>query len=100
MSDPTSSSPPTASRRPIFDPTVNLGHVLTFVGFIATGFLAYSTLDKRLAVQEQKSVAQELRQHEQELRVKESLNEIKGDVKEVQRSLNDLNRNLSQTRHP
>lgn len=85
-------------RRVAFDPTINLGHVLTFAGFIATGFAAYSTLDARLAVQEEKARAAELRQGEQESRVKESLQEIKSDVKDVQRSLNDLNRNLSRSR--
>jgi hypothetical protein len=36
-----------------FDPTINLGHVLTFIGFIIAGFVAWSTLDKRLTVMEE-----------------------------------------------
>ena len=36
-----------------FDPTVNLGHVLTFIGFIISGFLAYQNIDKRIAVLEE-----------------------------------------------
>ena len=39
-------------RRPRFDGTINLGHILTFVGFMAAGFSAYSTLDKRISVEE------------------------------------------------
>ena len=38
--------------RPRFDGTINLGHILTFVGFMAAGFSAYSTLDKRISVEE------------------------------------------------
>lgn len=41
-------------KRFSFDPTINLGHLLTFIGFLATGFGAYATLDKRLSVQESK----------------------------------------------
>lgn len=89
-----------AKRRLIFDPTINLGHVLTFVGFIAAGFGAYSTLDKRLTIQEEKTSAAEMRQREQQTQVKESLQEIRADVKEVQRSINDVNRNLTQPRRP
>lgn len=36
-----------------WDATINLGHVLTFVGFIIAGFGAWSTLDKRLTVIEE-----------------------------------------------
>ena len=36
-----------------FDPTINLGHILTFVGFLIAGFAAWGTLDKRLTVMEE-----------------------------------------------
>lgn len=29
-----------------FDATINLGHIITFIGFILAGFGAWSTLDK------------------------------------------------------
>lgn len=32
-----------------FDPTVNLGHMLTFVGFIMTGFTAWSAVRTEIA---------------------------------------------------
>lgn len=87
---------PSPRKRLIFDPTINLGHVLTFIGFIAAGFGAYSTLDKRLTIQEEKTSAAESRLKEQQAIVKESLQEIRADVKEVQRSINDVNRTLTQ----
>lgn len=36
-----------------FDPTINLGHLITFVGFLLAGFGAWSTLDKRVVVLEE-----------------------------------------------
>lgn len=84
-----------ARRRVLFDPTINLGHVLTFVGFVITGFSAYSALDKRVTVIESQSAIVAERSREQDNRLKETLSEIKGDVKELQRSVNDVSRNLN-----
>ena len=36
-----------------FDATINLGHIITFIGFILAGFGAWSTIDKRLVVLEE-----------------------------------------------
>lgn len=85
-------------RRVTFDPTINLGHVLTFVGFLVAGFGAYSTLDKRVTVVEQQAVAVVDRSREQDARLKESLLELKGDVKQLQWSVNDVNRTLTTPR--
>jgi hypothetical protein len=82
-------------RRVLFDPTINLGHVLTFVGFLVTGFSAYSALDKRVTIIESQSASVVERSREQAARLKETLSEIKSDVKDLQRSVNDVNRNLS-----
>lgn len=86
MSDETTISP----NRPRFDPTVNLGHILTFIGFMATGFAAYSQVDKRLSVVEVKSEIQAQKSVEFEGRIKESLQEIKVDVKDMKRSVDSL----------
>ena len=86
---------PHPRRRVSFDPTINLGHVLTFVGFITAGFTTYSTLDKRLTVVETHAAQGIERSREQDGRMKETLGEIKTDVKELQRSVNDVNRSLS-----
>ena len=81
-------------KRVAFDPTINLGHVLTFVGFLVTGFSAYSALDKRVAVIELQAATVVERSREQDARIKDTLVEIKDDVKDMQRSLQDVNRNL------
>lgn len=60
----------TTDRQPRvrFDPTVNLGHVLTFVGFIVAGFGAWATLDKRLVVLEENRRTQVLVDQSQDQR--------------------------------
>lgn len=94
-SDFTTPVEPQRQRRVAFDPTINLGHVLTFVGFLVTGFSAYSTLDKRVSLIESQTTVVMDRSREQDTRLKETLAEIKLDVKDLQRSVNDVNRNLS-----
>lgn len=70
-----------------FDKTINLGHILTFVGFIGVGMVTWSTLDKRVVVLEESRKAQELRDSGQDQRnsdqmgaIRESLAEIKQNV--------------------
>lgn len=82
-------------NRVSFDPTINLGHVLTFIGFIVSGFTAYNALDKRVTVIESQTAAIVERTRDQDVRLKDTLTEIKGDVKELQRSVNDAVRTLS-----
>lgn len=82
-------------RRVSFDPTVNLGHVLTFVGFLLTGFSAYSALDKRVTVVESQTAVVVERTREQDARLKDTLTEIKQDLKELQRTVHDVGRNLT-----
>jgi uncharacterized protein involved in tellurium resistance len=78
-----------------FDNTINLGHLLTFAGFIASGFAAYSTLDKRITVQEMRTPVIEQRLQENEARTRELLGDIKADMKDVRRSVDDLARTMS-----
>ena len=70
-----------------FDKTINLGHILTFIGFIGVGTVTWSTLDKRVVVLEESRKAQELRDSGQDQRnsdqmgaIRESLAEIKQNV--------------------
>jgi hypothetical protein len=81
-----------------FDNTINLGHLLTFAGFIASGFAAYSTLDKRITVQEMRTPVIEQRLQENEARTRELLGDIKADMKDVRRSVDDLARTMSTTK--
>lgn len=85
-------------KRVAFDPTINLGHVLTFIGFLVTGFSAYSALDKRVTLVEQQATVVVERSREQDMRMKESLLEIRADLKDLQRGVNDVNRTLTAPR--
>ena len=87
-------SPP-APRRVHFDPTINLGHILTFAGFMIAGFGAWGNIDKRLTLTEVQATAVLERTTEQDKRTNEALRELKTDVKDVQRALNDINRTLA-----
>ena len=79
-------------RRVRFDPTINLGHLLTFVGFLATGMAAYSDLKERIAVQAVHIQAAEAEAAAEKGRNRESLSEIKGELKEIRRGVEDLAR--------
>lgn len=71
-------------RRIIFDPTINLGHVLTFIGFMAAGMTAYATLEKRQTVQELRSDMD-----------RQAVVELRSDVRELRRTVEEMNRNLA-----
>jgi hypothetical protein len=83
-----------------FDPTVNAGHILTFVGFLVSGFIAYTTLDKRVAVVETRASITDQRVSEQEARTNANLLEIKRDVKETNTTLNQIAREISRSSKP
>jgi hypothetical protein len=70
-----------------FDATINLGHMLTFAGFLITMMVTWTTLDKRVVVLEESKKAQDMRDSTQDQRnsdqmstIKESLAEIKATV--------------------
>ena len=84
-------------RRVVFDPTINLGHVLTFMGFMVAGFSAYSTLDKRVTLIESQLVTSSVHIRDQDSRLKETLSDIRADVKDLQRTVNFVSRTVSST---
>jgi hypothetical protein len=86
---------PRERKRILFDPTINLGHVLTFIGFVVLGFAAWGNIDKRQTLTEAQVTAVIERSSEQDKRMSESFKELKQDVKDVQRAVNDINRTLA-----
>ena len=74
----------------VFDPTINLGHVLTFFGFIAAGSVAYFDLKEAQAVQSIRveMLAREIDAEKQ--RTGAAILEIKDDMKEVRRGVDQL----------
>ena len=77
-------------KRLTFDPTINAGHLLTFVGFLLTLSVGWATLDKRVVVLEEARKTQaQVDQHQDAMQranvdsVRESLQEIKSGVREL-----------------
>jgi uncharacterized membrane protein (DUF106 family) len=83
-----------------FDPTINAGHVLTFVVMAAGVVGSYAMLDKRVVVLEEKDRATMVQSTELRQEQKEALREIRSDVKDLQRSVNEIGRTLSVVRRP
>ena len=89
------SQTPTPDHRGVkFDATINLGHMLTFAGFVIAGFTAWSTLDKRVTVIEERATfqaqidrTQDANQAANMVVIKESLAEIKLQVSRVSERL-------------
>ena len=75
-----------------FDPTINLGHVLTFIAMAVSVITAYGLLDKRISVLEEKSNAARMQVIERQSEQKDTLREIKDDIKDLQRSINEISR--------
>jgi len=71
-----------------FDATINLGHVLTFVGFVIAGFTAWSTLDKRLTVIEERATFQAQIDRQQDARLVEYMTTIKESLSDIRASIN------------
>lgn len=66
-----------------FDKTVNLGHILTFLGFVFTGFAAWTSLDKRVVVLETQVMQQQKRDDLQDQTLRDNLNEIKRSLEKI-----------------
>ena len=79
-------------RRVRWDPTINLGHVLTFLGFIATGAVGYFDLRERIAVQEVRQTQFSAEMEAEKNRLRDTLKELRDDVREVRRGIDDLAR--------
>ena len=78
----------------IFDWTINLGHILTFVGFIFAGFIGFTMLDKRVVVMEQITSFQSQRDAAQDQRATESKSEVRDALRDINASLVRLNDKL------
>lgn len=85
-------TPPTPRLEPArtgirFDGTINLGHILTFAGFVIAGFAAWTTLDKRLTIIEERANFQAQIDRQQDVRVIESVVQIKEALSEIKAQL-------------
>ena len=73
-----------------FDPTINAGHLLTFLGFIVAGFVGLTTLDKRVVVLEEQRKTQDARDSGQDARNADKYVEIKETMYEIKRAVEQV----------
>jgi len=97
MSTPT---PPTAKKHITFDPTINAGHVLTFVTLVIAGFASWGLLDKRVTVIEQAQMYQRERDIAQDGAVVQKFGEVKEALTEVKQAVNELRRDQREKGKP
>lgn len=81
-----------------FDPTINLGHILTFVGFILSGFLAFQHLDKRVAVLEEERKTQDLIHDYQDKKILDLNQSIQQSLHEIKKSIEKLDNKIEYVR--
>lgn len=73
-----------------FDPTINLGHILTFVGFVLTIAAAWNSLDKRLTVLEVDRSAQVMRDKQQDDSMQQSMQSVRASQGRIESKLDTL----------
>lgn len=77
-------------KRINFDPTINLGHIISLVVFVSAGFSAYWSVSNRVSLLEERAVQIEAKFRENNSSVKESLKEIKEDVKDMRQAVENV----------
>lgn len=77
-----------------FDPTINAGHLLTFLGMLAALLIGWSTMDKRVVVLEEAKTYQRERNAAQDAAIRELLIEIRQGQMETRRTLDELRKEL------
>ena len=79
-------------RKVRFDPTINLGHIISFIGILTLGIGVYTTIDKRVLILETRESRQELRDLNQDsdrLRISTESKEAFIDIKHGVERLSD-----------
>jgi len=74
-----------------FDYSINLGHVLTFIGFLLTGLAAFQLVDKRVVQLEENKRYQQLRDDSQDASTQQRQFEINNNLGEIKKSIERLN---------
>ena len=86
-----------------FDPTINLGHIISFISFLVLGISVYDALDKRVLILETSTSKQELRDLNQDadrarisLESKEAFTDIKHGVERLSDKLDQQSQQQQQ----
>lgn len=77
-----------------FDPTINLGHLLTFFGFIFVVMAAWSTMDKRVTILEENKLLQKQIDVSQDSRNTEVAQQVRDAITRLDKQVERLADNL------
>jgi hypothetical protein len=77
-----------------FDPTISLGHLLTFVGFIVAIFTAWVNLDKRVIILEENRSKQAIIDKHQDLLIETRVDQLREMLNESKKSLDRIANSL------
>jgi hypothetical protein len=80
----------TPPKKPIFDPTINMGNLLAALALSAAGMNAVNSLDRRLAVVETQQATTTVQLAEKVSEQRTAINEVRADVKDIQKTINGL----------
>lgn len=83
-------NPERTGRRLVFDPTINAGHILTFVAALTAGFFAYTDVKQTNAVQDEQIVQVRSDMKSQQTVMRESLTDLKQSMRDVSRIVDDV----------
>lgn len=78
-----------------FDSTINLGHILTFIGFLVTIFVGWQNLDKRVVVLEENRHTQLLKDTHQDSLMNQQSNQIRESLSEIKAAIVRLENKVS-----
>lgn len=74
-------------RRFKFDPTINLGHIITAVSMIVAAMVSWSLMDKRVVVLEEARAAQRERDTVQDASNREKFQEVRETMIDLRRAV-------------
>jgi len=77
-----------------FEASINLGHILTFIGFLLTGLAAFQLVDKRVVQLEENKRYQQLRDDSQDASTQQRQLEINNNLGEIKKSIERLDNKM------
>jgi hypothetical protein len=77
-------------RKVIFDATINLGHILTFIGFLISGTMMYMSVINRVVVLEEARTVQVQTDHRQDVSIDEGKKIVREDLREINSKLDRI----------
>ena len=73
-----------------FDPTINFGHLLTFIGFLVTGSMAWMAMNTRVAVLEEARQMQARIDAKQDTAIESNHKVVREDLSQINQKLDRL----------